>query len=288
MDEGGPVLAPADLSLTKLGPPVPVLVGEELTYNLTVTNNGPSLATGVVLTDTLPPNVTFDSAVPSQGTCDEAQGTVTCDLGGILNLATVTITIIVTPEEAEEGTTGGTIITNTASVEATEDDSDDSNNTAAQGTVVNRQADTSVVKMAAPDPVLVAQPLTYTLVVNNHGPSQATMIVVTDDLPDNVTFETAETSQGSCKHADGIVTCDLGNLDSGTTATVVIIVFPGVAAGGTTVTNTATVTSDVDDFNPGNATDGRPPKRRSFREYDRCPRPCGCGGHTDLPRDCHQ
>ena len=54
----------ADLALTKTGAPNPV-VGSSLTYTLTVTNNGPSAAAGVTVSDTLPPNVTFDSAVSS-------------------------------------------------------------------------------------------------------------------------------------------------------------------------------------------------------------------------------
>ena len=37
----------------------------------------------MTLTDTLPGGVTFESATPTQGTCSEASGTVTCALGTI-------------------------------------------------------------------------------------------------------------------------------------------------------------------------------------------------------------
>ena len=57
----------ADLSLTKSDSPDPVQAGELLTYSLGVHNAGPQSATGVVLTDTLPGGVTFDSATPSPG-----------------------------------------------------------------------------------------------------------------------------------------------------------------------------------------------------------------------------
>ena len=59
----------ADLAVTKTGLPDPVLVGSNLTYTVTVTNNGPNNASNVMVTDTLPANVTFVSATPSQGTC---------------------------------------------------------------------------------------------------------------------------------------------------------------------------------------------------------------------------
>jgi uncharacterized repeat protein (TIGR01451 family) len=51
------------------------------TYRISLQNQGPSDAVGVVVTDTLPGGVTFESAVPSQGSCAQAAGTVTCALG---------------------------------------------------------------------------------------------------------------------------------------------------------------------------------------------------------------
>ena len=54
----------ADLGVAKSDSPDPVQVGRPLTYTLSVDNGGPDLATGVVVTDTLPPGVTFLSAMP--------------------------------------------------------------------------------------------------------------------------------------------------------------------------------------------------------------------------------
>src|SRR5206468_3011349 len=54
----------ADLSVTKSGPTI-VIAGTNLTYTITVTNNGPSDAQGVALTDGLPSGETFVSQ--SQG-----------------------------------------------------------------------------------------------------------------------------------------------------------------------------------------------------------------------------
>jgi uncharacterized repeat protein (TIGR01451 family) len=121
----------ADLSITKSDSPDPVTVGNNLTYTVTVKNNGPSGATGVTMTDSLPGTVTFVSATPSQGNCT-GTATVTCNLGSLTNGASATITIVVTPTQA-----GG--ISNTARVAANEADPNTNNNSATEPTTVNAQ-----------------------------------------------------------------------------------------------------------------------------------------------------
>jgi uncharacterized repeat protein (TIGR01451 family) len=116
----------ADLSVTKDDSPDPVNRGHNLTYTLTVTNNGPYGASGVTLTDTLPANVTFVSA--SNG-CLESGGVVTCDVGTLPNGADAVIQIVVTP--ATEGT-----ITNTVNVASDVVDPDAANNTDTENTTV--------------------------------------------------------------------------------------------------------------------------------------------------------
>src|SRR5215813_3617403 len=88
---------PADLSITKGDTSDPVDAGEDLTYILTVTNNGPATATGVKVTDTLPAGVRLAiSATPSQGSC-VASCQLTCELGTISSGGSATVTIIVRP-----------------------------------------------------------------------------------------------------------------------------------------------------------------------------------------------
>ena len=96
-------------------------MNSNLTYTVTVTNNGPSAATNVVLTDTLPANVTFVSATAP---CTQAAGTVTCNLGTINNAANTVIAIVVTPLAAAAPS-----ISNTASATATETDPNPADNT---------------------------------------------------------------------------------------------------------------------------------------------------------------
>lgn len=78
----------------------PANVGDNFTYTITVTNSGPGDAVSVVATDPLPATLTFVSASASQGTCSQAAGTVTCDLGALAEGATATISITVTATSA--------------------------------------------------------------------------------------------------------------------------------------------------------------------------------------------
>jgi uncharacterized repeat protein (TIGR01451 family) len=102
-----------------------------MTYTLTVTNNGPDAALGVTVVDQLPPSVDFISATPTQGTCSESGGTVTCDLLTIGSGGTASIDIVVRP-----GSAG--VITNSASVFSSATDHDGQDNADSESTTICR------------------------------------------------------------------------------------------------------------------------------------------------------
>ena len=104
-------------------------------------------------------------------------------------------------------------------------------------------------KADSPDPVIVNQNLTYTLVVNNPSAAPATGVMLTDTLPSGVTFVSASSTQGTCSQADGMVTCNLGTVAGGATVTVTIVIQPTQIG---TLNNSATVTAAETDPNTSN------------------------------------
>lgn len=92
-DEDVTITTQADLAVTKIDDPDPVVAGGVLTYTIQVVNNGPSDAQDVVVSDDLDDETSFVSASPG---CNEVAGTVTCNLGTVANGAVVDITIVVT------------------------------------------------------------------------------------------------------------------------------------------------------------------------------------------------
>jgi uncharacterized repeat protein (TIGR01451 family) len=118
----------ADLAVVKTGPAL-VTEGQNLTYHLVATNNGPAAATGVVVKDTLPANSTFVSA--SAG-CVHAAGIVTCTVGSLASGASTSFDIIVTAGSS------GTTLTNTATISGNQSDPILANNTSTVITTLNR------------------------------------------------------------------------------------------------------------------------------------------------------
>jgi uncharacterized repeat protein (TIGR01451 family) len=105
-------------------------------------------------------------------------------------------------------------------------------------------ADLAVSLMASSDEAKSQKPLTYTVRVENIGPSNAAGVVVTNTLPAEARFVSASPSQGSCvtppDGSTGTVTCNLGFLlrEHSATAEIVIKV---IAPRRSSITNTASV-----------------------------------------------
>ena len=236
----------ANLGISKADTIDPILAGENITYTVTVSNSGPDSAQNVVVTDNLPGSVSYVSATPAQGSCGHAAGVVTCNLGIIPDAGQVNIQIIAT-------TIASGTISNNATVTSDTSDPNPTNNAASEGTTVDplplQQANLGISKADSIDPIMVGENITYTVTVSNSGPDSAQNVVVTDDLVGSVSYVSATPAQGSCGHAGGVVTCDLGVIPNAGQVNIQIVVAATTFG---TVTNNISVTSDTSDPDAGN------------------------------------
>jgi uncharacterized repeat protein (TIGR01451 family) len=250
-----PVLPPvaeevADLSITKLGSPDPVVIGQTLTYTITVTDNGPVSATNVVVTDILPMGVTLLDASGDGWSCHvyNLSRIVLCKLPGLAIDSTSVITIQVVSTEPGN-------ISNAVVVSSDNPDSDIDNNADVDDTLSEEiipVADLSIEKTDSPDPVEVGQALTYTITVRNSGPDTAVNLIVTDTLPDGVEFVSAAGIGWTCELIDQIVDCVRVSLASGAAPVITIIVTAPDSIG--TIINNVTVSAETGDPDLSNNT----------------------------------
>jgi uncharacterized repeat protein (TIGR01451 family) len=246
-----PVIAStqASLTLTAVGTPATVYAGNDITYTDTVTNNGPAAATGVSLTESIPNSTVVSASAPAGWTCSTTATTVTCTDPTMASGTSVDIVVVV----AVAATDVTTPITNISTLSS-------SNSTTVISTVVTpvvEACDLAVTNSGTPNPVAAGGNITYTQVVTNTGgPSNCTTATFTEAFPANTTFVslTPVPAGWTCTTA-GSISCTNPSVAPGSTSTfpVVVTVAAG-AAGGTIITDTATVGTATHDTNPSNNT----------------------------------
>lgn len=263
-------VAQADLRVvSKTASPNPVNAGEDLTYTISVINNGPDPATNVVVTDSLASLIAtggFRSATPSQGTCTPSGVTngatvnLSCNLGTLANGGTATVTVVVRPSRATTGSR-----TNTAAITSNDvGDPDRTNNSASVTSTVTAIVDIQALKTATPSPVQAGAPLLFVVTARNNGPSTALNVVATDTMPANAAFISlgTVTGGGSCttpavNAVGGQVVCTwptLAATSPPTQQTASYYVRPLPSATGGNVVNSVVMTTTVTELDLTNNT----------------------------------
>ncbi len=241
-----PVSASADLTLTKTGSPSPAVAGNMITYNVTVTNNGPSAANDTLLIDSVSANIINPQYSADGGATWQAWSSPLA-LGTLAGGARQNIQIRGILNSAVVGS-----VTNTAVIRSTTPDPDTSNNMTTINTPIQPNADISVVKISDADIVNAGTLLTYTMTVSNAGPSYAEDVVLTDAAPGDLGNPEYSTD-GGLSWALWTGSLNLGTIASGSTSKVLLrgTVKSGTA---TTFSNTASVRQTTPDLNPANNT----------------------------------
>jgi uncharacterized repeat protein (TIGR01451 family) len=121
-----PISQSANLALAQAATPEPVQIGQQLTYIITVRNDGPDAIYSATLTDNLPETVTFVSCATSGGNCQGTGNNRTIALPQLASGASATVTLIVV---VNNSVAEGTLITNTASVKSPTPDANQNDNT---------------------------------------------------------------------------------------------------------------------------------------------------------------
>ncbi|TWT83493.1 Translocon-associated protein beta (TRAPB) [Planctomycetes bacterium CA13] len=229
--------ATADLSLTKTVDNGVPNVGENVIFMVTVSNANNDTATGVVVQDLLPANLDFVNAIPSVGDYNATTGRWT--IATIPADESVTLAIEATAQSTD-------LLTNTAEIIAADQFDPDStpNNHVlveddqAEVAVQAQQIDLSLTKAIDDDLPNLGQEVTFTIIVNNGGPSHATEVFVTDQLPAGVTYVSSSPGQGSFNTTTGV--WNVGAIRSEESATMTIV---GRVDSLGSYTNTAQVTA---------------------------------------------
>ncbi len=243
-------IAYVDLEIVKTANVSNVFARDLFTYTLAVDNYGPSTAENVVITDTLPADVIFVDSVSGAYTC-EYNGdnhTVVCTLV-TLPAATPTAFIEIMVRATAEGST----INNSVAIASDADEPDFANNTDAQTITVIPLADVVTSQTHAPEPVLASDPITYTILVENFGPSTAENLQVLITLPANGQYLNSLASDWQCDYITNtdIVRCSWqgGFLPDTSSEIAIVVAAPAGTASAVLNANATSTTDDPDDNN---------------------------------------
>lgn len=228
----------ADLSITNNVDISTPIVGTNVIFTIVATNNGLSNGTGVTVTNTLPNGYTFVSNNQSVGTYLNGVWTIGNLPVGSSEVIEITATVLPSGD-----------YTDSATITGNENDSDLSNNTATAVTTPLPVTEIEIIKTVNNATPNVGSQVIFTILVKNNGPSNATNVIVTDNLLSGHTYVSNTTTVGTFNNVTGL--WNIGNLNNGQTQTMTITATVNTSGN---YSNTASVSQTEYDSDPTNNT----------------------------------
>ncbi|MBQ2653645.1 MAG: DUF11 domain-containing protein [Methanobrevibacter sp.] len=201
-----------DLEVIKLVATKKAYVGNELIWTIIVTNNGPSQAKDVKVSENIPSSLEFVRYAATKGTYDKNSQIWT--IGELDNASSVTLTLVTKVLSVGN-------ITNPVEVTTTTPDSDKTNNKANNTTEAFEICDVAIVMSTDKKVYHVGDEMHWIMEVVNYGPSPAKDVVVSDVLPEGVKFISSSASKGSYSQYTG--EWNIGDLAVGEKVTIDIL-----------------------------------------------------------------
>jgi hypothetical protein len=210
-----------------------VLIGGVLVYEAVLTNQGPHVATSVVLDVEWLGKIELVEVETSRGQWVQMPSRLQVELGDMDVASEAYVRVVVQPSRA------GVLLSEVA-VMSPVPDPDESNNVATAQVLVIPAADLQVTQTASLDPVMIGDELSYFITVHNGGEYMVPDAQVTVWLPAESDFVTAIPSQGITTNVAGEIEWIVGEMEPGTNASITVTVVPQQA---TTITNRVVLTS---------------------------------------------
>ncbi|GMU42765.1 MAG: choice-of-anchor J domain-containing protein [Xanthomonadales bacterium] len=243
----------ADISVTLTDTPDPVAAGTNLTYNVTVTNNGPGAADAAGFTLPLPAGTSFVSVTPSAGGLCNNGSPVSCSWAGATAAGTSRTATVVALVAANVA--NGSTLSATATASSTTVDLVAGNNSATATTAVSTSADLATTLTASANAVPVNTPVTFSATSTNNGPSDAQNVVLSVSLSPDFRYSSHSASAGAtCTFPQignsGVISCTwAGATAPGGTRTLSVVAFSNNVNNNTVSASTTSGTADPNTAN---------------------------------------
>jgi uncharacterized repeat protein (TIGR01451 family) len=230
--------------------PATAIVGDTVTYRITVNNAGPSLAEDVALSHALPAALTGAALVAPVSGCQIAAGRLACTWDSLAPAASVNVDLT-----GPLAAAAAPSLAFAAGVSSGGHDPMAANDSAGDAIAVSPLTSVSVTASALPSESLSGAVLPWTLVVHNAGPSAATGVTLTATLSDGVHVLSVAAGQGGCTTASGL-TCSLGTLAAGQDVTVTVLLAIDLHFEGDLTAAVAVAAAELDGITTDNECSG--------------------------------